>query len=223
MVMSDRKDQPIGVFDSGIGGLSVLRELKKQLPWQRFIYVGDQAHIPYGAKSAADIQRFSKGITRFLLTEEVKGVVVACNTATAGAINQLRAAFPQIPFIGMEPAVKPGAQQTRSGKVGVLATAGTFESQRYAQLMHRFARDVVVYEDPCVGLVEHIEHHFDDKVGLKRLLHGYLQPMLAAGVDTLILGCTHYPFVAPEIAAIAGPAVRIIDPAFAPTSPSCTR
>lgn len=204
---------PIAVFDSGVGGLSVLRHLRALLPLEDLIYFADQAHVPYGPRPADQVQAYSHSITRFFLEQGAKCVVVACNTATAAALDHLRGSFPQAPFVGMEPAVKPGAAATRTGKVGVLATAGTFESQRYATLMARFARDVTLYEDPCMGLVPLIEAGHLHGEQTRALLESCIRPMLDAGVDTLVLGCTHYPFVLPLIRTIAGPDVYIIDPA----------
>lgn len=201
---------PIGIFDSGIGGLSVLREIRALLPDERLVYVADQAHVPYGCRSLAEIQQFSEAISRFLLGQAVKLIVVACNTASAAALSFLRQRFPHIAFVGMEPAVKPAARRTQSGKVGVLATAGTFSSERYADLMARFAQDVMVFEDPCVGLVALIESgQFAES---ELLLREIVSPMLAAGVDTFVLGCTHYPFVVPALRRVVGTAVSIIDP-----------
>lgn len=205
--------RPIGVFDSGVGGLSVARRLAQSLPNEDLIYVADQAHVPYGRKSADVIRARAHTLTRFLRSWNAKLIVVACNTASAAALAELRAAFPATPFVGMEPAVKPGAQATRSGAVGVLATAGTFESQRYADLMARYAQGVRLLEDPCHGLVELIEAGMLDAPETAALLQRALDPMLAAGVDTLVLGCTHYPFVAPLIGRLAGPDVAVIDPA----------
>ncbi|MFQ5399676.1 MAG: glutamate racemase [Anaerolineae bacterium] len=213
MMTPAEANQPVAIFDSGVGGLSVLRVLRNQLPGEQFLYLADQAHVPYGARPAAEIQRLSEAITHFLLAREAKLVVVACNTASAASLTHLRATFPDIPFVGMEPAVKPAAVRTRSGKVGVMATAGTFESQRYEQLMARFARDVVVYEDSCPGLVEQIEGGVLDGPEAEQRLHRCLAPMLAAGVDVVVLGCTHYPFVAPLLQRIAGDEVVVIDPA----------
>ncbi len=204
---------PIAIFDSGVGGLSVLRPLRALLPHEHLIYFADQAHVPYGPRPAAQIQRYLQAITRFLLAQQAKMVVVACNTATAAALNDLRHRFPQLPFVGMEPAVKPGAAATRTGKVGVLATAGTFESQRYASLMARFATGVTLYQNPCTGLVPLIEAGELASDETRALLQRCIRPMLDAGVDTLVLGCTHYPFVQPLIQDIAGAHVRIIDPA----------
>lgn len=217
---------PIGIFDSGVGGLSVLRHIQSYLPHENLLYLADQVHVPYGRRSRNEVQTFSAGITRFLSSQGAKLIVVACNTASAAALTYLRETFPDMPFVGMEPAVKPAAHQTRSGKVGVLATEGTFESPRYASLMARFAQDVEVFEDPCIGLVPIIEEGQFDTLQTRSLLHAILAPMLADGVDTLVLGCTHYPFVQSTIAAVIAeidaetatsarlrPSVTIIDPA----------
>lgn len=204
---------PVAVFDSGVGGLSVLRHLRTLLPDEKLIYFADQAHVPYGSRPASEIVAFCQGATRFFQELGAKIVVLACNTATAAALNELRRRFPDLPFVGMEPAVKPGAAATRTGKVGVLATAGTFESQRYASLMARYAGNVRLYESPCAGLVPLIEAGNLEGPKTRELLQECLDPMLAAGVDTIVLGCTHYPFVLPLIQDIAGPAVQIIDPA----------
>ena len=206
----------VGVFDSGIGGLSVLHHLQHLLPHDNFIYLADQAHVPYGPRPQAEIQAFTVAITQLLLTQSIKQLVVACNTASAAALSHLRQQFPELPIVGMEPAVKPAAAQTKTGKVGVLATAGTFESQRYASLMARFAQNVILYEDPCHGLVELIEAGNTEGAETAVLLHQILQPMITAGVDTLVLGCTHYPFVSPlltRLLATAPHPVTIIDPA----------
>jgi len=203
----------LGVLDSGVGGLSVLRHLRAVLPRERFLYFADQAHIPYGPREAEEIQRFTAGITRFLLGLGAKLIVVACNTASAAALDYLRQAFPATPFVGMEPAVKPAALTTHSGKVGVLATPSTLNSHRYAGLMARYAGGIQVYEDPCIGLVQLIEAGALDAPVTRRLLEGVVRPMLREGVDTLVLGCTHYPFIYPLLHDIAGDGVAIIDPA----------
>ena len=207
------QSKPIAVFDSGVGGLSVLRHLRTLLPNESIIYIADQKHVPYGPRTRKELIQLSRAITRFLLSQQAKIVVVACNTATAAALKDLREQFPEIPFVGMEPAVKPAAQQTKSGKVGVLATVQTLSSERYASLMYRFASHVQVLENPCIGLVDKIEAGEIAVNGTKSLLRSCLDPMLASGVDTVVLGCTHYPFVLPVIEQIVGTAVTIIDPA----------
>lgn len=205
-------DAAIGIFDSGVGGLSVLQRLRRLLPDEDLIYLADQAHVPYGPRPDAEVLQFSQRITQFLLAQNVKLVVVACNRASAAALTALRHAFPGVPFVGMEPAVKPAVQHTKTGKVGVLATVGTLQSERYASLMTRFARHLTVYEDPCLGLVDLIEAGQVDGPETEKLLHRVVEPMLAQGVDTLVLGCTHYPFIRPLLEHIA-PAAAIIDPA----------
>ena len=205
--------QPIGILDSGVGGLSVLRYIRALLPGEDLLYVADQAHVPYGSRPAAQIRDLSHGITYFLLSQRAKAIVVACNTASAAALDALRETFPEVPIVGMEPAVKPGAVQTRQGRIGILATAGTFGSRRYADLMARYAQGVVAYEDPCTGLVGEIEAGRGESPESERILRQALAPMLAAGVDTFVLGCTHYPFALPLIRRLVGPEATIIDPA----------
>ena len=208
---------PIGIFDSGVGGLSVLRHIRAELPHETLLYIADQAHVPYGQRPLPQIRAFSEAISRALLNQGCQLIVVACNTASGAALTHLRHTFPGVPFVGMEPAVKPAAAQTRSGVVGVLATAGTFESQRYLSLMARFAGGITVLENPCHGLVERIEAGDIGSDATAALLRRCVQPMLAAGADTLVLGCTHYPFVQPLLEKIVTQetktAVAIIDPA----------
>ncbi len=183
------------------------------MPAEHLLYFADQAHIPYGPRPPAEVRGYTSAITHFLLARGAKLIVVACNTATAAALDHLRQAFPDVPFVGMEPAVKPAAQTTRSGKVGVLATPTTLNSHRYADLMARFAGGVAVFEDPCDGLVPAIEAGALDTPETRAMLRRVVEPMLAAGVDTLVLGCTHYPFIRPLLHQIAGDGVTIIDPA----------
>lgn len=190
----------------------MLRHLRAELPAEQFIYLADQGHVPYGARSAQEIIQFSQGITHFFLQCNAKAIVVACNTASAAALSLLRQQF-ALPFVGMEPAVKPAARQTQSGKVGILATGGTFASDRYARLTAEYAQGVSVWEDPCLGLVPEIEAGRLGSPAVHQILEQALGPMLAAGVDTVVLGCTHYPFVLPVVEGIVGTAVAIIDPA----------
>jgi len=203
----------IGVFDSGVGGLSVLRAICQQMPSESVIYFGDQDHVPYGPRSLEEVQAFSDGITRFLLSQGAQLIVVACNAASAAALHYLRIQFPAIPFVGMEPAVKPAAENTRSGVVGVLATPATFQGRLYASVVERFAKGVQVLQDTCPGLVGEIELGHLDGPKTRTILENALRPMLAQGIDTVVMGCTHYPFVIPLIQQICGPGVRVIDPA----------
>ncbi len=205
----------IGVFDSGVGGLSVWREVVRELPDVPTLYVADQAHIPYGPRPLEEVRQFAEGITRFLLAQGAAVVVLACNTASAAALHYLRDVFPQVPFVGMEPAVKPAAQRTRNGQVGVIATPATFQGELFASLLERFARDVRVIPQVCPGLVEAVEAGALDTPETEALLRGCLEPLLAAGIDELVLGCTHYPFLRPLMERIVGPRVEIIDPASA--------
>lgn len=203
----------VGMFDSGVGGFSVLRALRAILPAHPVLYVADQAHVPYGARPVEEVQAFSVGITRFLLDYGADIIVVACNTASAAALHPLRAVFPSIPFVGMEPAVKPAAETTRTGRVGVLATPATFQGALYASVVERFANGVQIFQDICPGLVAEIEAGQFTSSETRRILEEALAPMLAEGIDTVVLGCTHYPFVIPTIEEISGPLVRVIDPA----------
>jgi glutamate racemase len=205
--------QPIGVFDSGIGGLSVLRAMRKLMPEESVIYFGDQGHVPYGSRPMQQVRDFSEAITRFLLDQGVKLVVVACNTASAAALHYLREQFPEVSFVGMEPAVKPAAEHTQSGLVGVLATPATFQGALYASVLERFANGVQVLQDTCPGLVGQIEQGNLDGGATRAILEKALRPMLDRGIDTVVLGCTHYPFVIPLIEEIVGKNVRVIDPA----------
>ncbi len=206
-------DAPIGVFDSGVGGLSVLRAVHTQLPNEDLIYLADQARVPYGPRPLAEVRRFSEAITSYFVMQTVKLVLVACNTASAAALQYLGATFPDMLFVGMEPAVKPAAEHTSSGVVGVLATQATFQGALYASVVERFAQDVQLLQAPCIGLVPQIEAGNLDGSEPRRILTEALTPMLAAGIDTVVLGCTHYPFLFPLIREIVGPDVRLIDPA----------
>lgn len=203
---------PIGIFDSGLGGLSVWKEVAKRLPQESLLYYADSAHCPYGPRSADEIIELTSRITEYLLEHECKLIVVACNTATAAAIQHLRTRY-AVPFVGMEPAVKPAALQTQSGHIGVLATAGTFKGKLYLETTQRYADGVEVHIQIGKGLVELVEQGQLYSKETRQLLHTYLDPMLDAGIDQLVLGCTHYPFLRPLIEEIAGPGVQVIDPA----------
>jgi len=204
---------PVGIFDSGVGGLSVLRALRDQAPEENLIYLADQAHVPYGQRRMAQIRQFSEGITNFLLDRGAKLIVVACNTASAAALQHLREHFLGVPFVGMEPAVKPAAETTQSRKVGVLATPATFQGELYASVVERFAAGVELLQHTCPGLVAQIEKGELDAPRTRQILEDALLPMLRKGIDTVVLGCTHYPFVIPLIQEIVGPGIRVVDPA----------
>lgn len=213
--MSD--NQAIGVFDSGVGGLSVLKAIHESLPYESLIYLADTKYVPYGEKEASFIiDRCIKMVDHFL-TYPIKALVIACNTATAAASVVLRERYPDLPIIGMEPAVKPATQATRTGRVGVLATSGTLKSAKFAALLDRFANDVTVIAQPCPGLVECIEKGELESDKIKQLLSEYLKPMLESNCDTIILGCTHYPFLRPLLTEFLPKDVKIIDTGAAVT------
>lgn len=204
---------PIGVFDSGVGGLSVLRAMRTLMPQESILYFGDQGHVPYGPRSMEQIQSFSQGITKFLLDHGSKLIVVACNTASAAALTFLRERFPAVPFVGMEPAVKPAAEITKTGRVGVLATPATFQGALYTSVVEKFAAGVELFQHTCPGLVSQIEKGELGSGITRAILEDALHPMLEKNIDTVVLGCTHYPFVIPLIEQIVGDKVRVIDPA----------
>lgn len=205
-------DRPIGVLDSGIGGLSVLREVRAQLPGEDLLYFADQGHVPYGPRPLPEVRGFAESIVRFLLRRRTKLIVLACNAASAAALRPLRAQIPEVPFVGMEPAVKPAAEHSRTKVVGVLATPATFQGELFASVVERFAQDVTVLKQVCPGLVQQIEAGALETPKTRAMLRGWLEPMLAQGIDALVLGCTHYPFVIPTLEDICGPGVRVIDP-----------
>ncbi|HET90781.1 MAG TPA: glutamate racemase [Chloroflexi bacterium] len=204
---------PIGVFDSGVGGLSVWREIARQLPHEDTLYLADQAHVPYGSRQLAEVRELSAGITRFLLGCGAKIVVIACNTASAAALHHLRRIFPDVPFVGMEPAVKPAIEQTHNGVVGVIATQATFQGELFASLVERYAGDVRVLTQVCPGLVEAVEAGALDTPETESLLRECLMPLVEAGADQLVLGCTHYPFLRPAIEQVVGARLAVVDPA----------
>jgi glutamate racemase len=204
---------PLGIFDSGIGGLSVLRAIRQQMPNEPVVYLADQGHVPYGLRSLEEVRSYAVVITRFLTGLGAKVVVVACNTASAAALHHLRQTFPDVHFIGMEPAVKPAAEHSHTRRVGVLATPATFQGALYASVVERFAQGVTLFQHTCPGLVAQIEAGQLDSPETRAILADALRPMLDAGIDTVVLGCTHYPFVIPLIQEIAGTGVQVIDPA----------
>ena len=203
----------VGIFDSGLGGLSVWREVTNQLPHEDTLYMADQAHVPYGSHRPLELREFSRGMTRFMLDRGAKVIVVACNTASAAALHYLRRTFPDVPFVGMEPAVKPAAERTCTGVVGVIATPTTFQGELFASLIERYAGDAQVLSQICPGLVEAVEAGALDTPETEALLRACLTPLIAAGIDQLVLGCTHYPFLRSTIERIVDADVAIIDPA----------
>ncbi len=202
----------IGIFDSGTGGLSVFREIYRLLPEERYIYYSDNANCPYGEKSREYIIDRAREITSFLIGHGADIVVVACNTATAAAISALREEFP-ICFIGMEPAVKPAAQATATGVVGVLATAGTLKATKYIDTREKWANDVKIVEHIGQGFVELVENGTVTGEEAEAVVEKSVRPLIEAGADTIVLGCTHYPFLSETIRKVAGKPINLIDPA----------
>lgn len=186
--------QPIGIFDSGLGGISVWKEVVELLPNESFIYFADSGHCPYGEKSSDEIGEMSAYITRFLIEKNCKAIVVACNTATAAAIKRLRKEF-DISFIGMEPAVKPAAKATKTGVIGILATKGTLEGTLFKETKDKYANDIEVLMQVGTGLVKIVEENQIDAPESLELVKKYIEPMVKKGVDQIVLGCTHYPFL----------------------------
>ena len=202
----------IGIFDSGSGGLSVLREILKILPKERFLYYADNAFCPYGEKTPEFIQSRGRAITDYLLKEGANIIVVACNTATAAAISTLREEYP-VKFIGMEPAVKPAALSSKSGVIGVLATAGTLKGSKYLTTKGLYEDNVKIVEHVGKGFVELVEDGVLDGPVAEKVVNESLRPLLDEGADRIVLGCTHYPFLMDVIQRLAGPSVQVIDPA----------
>ncbi|PZP36403.1 MAG: glutamate racemase [Roseateles depolymerans] len=200
----------IGVFDSGVGGFTVLRELRALIPSARLRYLADTAYAPYGGRSADDIRARCIAITEHLVAQGADLIVVACNTATAHAIDALRARWPHLPFVGTEPGIKPAVAATRNGRIGLLATAATAHSARLQALIERHAGELQVVVQGCPGIVEHIERGDLDSAELRALVEHLCEPLRAAGVDTALLGCTHYPLIEPLWRATLGPDVRLL-------------
>jgi glutamate racemase len=208
--MTLHNNNPIGVMDSGVGGISVLKHIHALLPHENLFYVADSLYAPYGNKTPQEITARCMILADFLMSQHVKALVVACNTATAAAIDELRETF-DIPIIGMEPAVKPAAEASKNGIIGVLATVGTLKSAQFAALLESYGRNVKVVTQACVGLVECIERGELDAPTTKALIRQYTAPLLAEGADTIVLGCTHYPFVKQVIQDVVSDKITLID------------
>ena len=204
----------IGVFDSGVGGLSVLREIRKELPCEDLLYVADSAYAPYGDRPNPFIEQRAIAVAQFLIGQHAKAIVVACNTATGVAVDTLRSRF-ALPIVGMEPALKPAASATRSGVVGVLATTQTLTSVKFSRLLDRYGADVEVVLQACPRLVDQVERGDLSGKATLRLVEEHVRPLLDRGADTIVLGCTHFPFLTEVIQQVAGPDVLLIDPAVA--------
>jgi glutamate racemase len=204
---------PIGIFDSGVGGLSVLHHIRRLLPMEDLLYVADNGHLPYGNKTQEMVQGRALVISEFLIRQGAKAIVVACNTATAAAVLLLRQRY-ALPIIGMEPGVKPGIEQSRAGKVAILATEGTLGSAKFQALLQRHSNRAEVRVQPCPGWVELVETQADAGA-IRQTLEPQLKPLLIQGIDTLVLGCTHYPFLSDAIQKLAGGDIQIIDTGLA--------
>jgi glutamate racemase len=201
---------PVGIFDSGVGGLSVLREIHRVLPAESVFYVADSANAPWGDKPPAFVRERGLKIARFLISQGIKAVVIGSNTGTAGSAEALRNAL-TIPVVGIEPGIKPAVAATRSGVVGAIVPAAVGESDRLASLLDRFGSEVKVIIQPVPGLVEHIEAGDLEGPELRRMVEGFIRPMLKAGADTIVLGSTHYVFLKPLLAQLAGSNVALIE------------
>ena len=204
--------RPIALLDSGVGGLSILREVRKQLPHENLLYFADQANVPYGPRPLGEIQKIVSSIVQFLLTHQSKAIVIACNAASAASLHYLRDTFPGMPFVGMEPAVKPAAEGTRTGTIGVITTRATFQGALFASVVGRFARDVEVVTEVCPEFVTMVEEGALNGIQAQAKVRARVQPLLEKGIDQLVLGCTHFPFLHELIAQAAGPEVTIVDP-----------
>lgn len=201
---------PIGFFDSGVGGLSIMKEVRRLLPAENMIYYADSFYCPYGGKDPAEIRNRTFTICDFLISKGVKMIVIACNTASIAALDAVRDRV-KVPVVGLEPAVKPAVAVTKNGKIGVLATGVTLAGERFHSLVERFGETVEVYNQPCPGLVEQVEAGKLAGPETEKLLCSYLEPLMARGVDTIVLGCTHYPFLRPLVQSMSKSGVSVID------------
>ncbi len=204
--------RPLGIFDSGVGGLTILKAIQSSLPYEHLLFFADQAHVPYGPRTMQEIRSFSLEITRFLLNEGAKMIVVACNTASGYALQYLRDRFPGTPIIGLEPAIAPAVRITRSGRIAVLATEATLKGRLYLSTRDRFCDQVTIFEATLEGIVEEIEADRITGERTQMILKDTIAPLIDKRVDSIVLGCTHYPFLTTQIREIAGPDVNIIDP-----------
>ncbi|MCY6370031.1 glutamate racemase [Clostridium ganghwense] len=207
----DVKDNPIGFFDSGVGGLSVLKQAIKLLPNEDFIYLGDSKNAPYGIKSVDEVRKLSFDAVEFLLKYNVKAIVVACNTATSAAIQQLRSTYKNIPIIGIEPALKPAVELSKNGKIVIMATPMTLTEKKFNNLMTRYKSKADIIPLPCAGLVEFIEQGILEGNEINDFIKGKFSNLEVQKITSVVLGCTHYPFIKKELINILGGKVKIID------------
>lgn len=210
-VETEKSKQPIGVFDSGVGGISVLRELVKLMPQEHYLYFGDSANAPYGTKELAEIRTLTIRNVEYLLKQEVKSVVVACNTATSAAVADLRTMYPNLPLVGIEPAIKPAAEQNPGGRIVVMATPMTLRQKKFRKLMERYERQARIVPLPCPGLMEYVERGNLEGEDLRKYLTELLWTVGDEQIDAIVLGCTHYPFARKMIQQIVGESVLIYD------------
>lgn len=213
MTNESHDTRPIALLDSGVGGLSILREVHNLLPNEDLLYFADQAKVPYGPRPLLEIRALTEGIVRFLLERNTKTIVVACNAASAASLHYLRETFPDVPFVGMEPAVKPAAENTKTGIVGVITTEATFQGELFASVVGRFAQSVQVETQVCPEFVTLVEAGTVNGDGARATVRTRLEPLLEADIDQLVLGCTHFPFLGEILVEVAGPDVTIVDPA----------
>ncbi|MCU7834118.1 MAG: glutamate racemase [gamma proteobacterium symbiont of Taylorina sp.] len=207
-------NSPIGIFDSGVGGLSVLQRSRQLLPQENFIYVADSGYAPWGSKDHHFIEQRSKIITEHLLEQGAKLIVIACNTATASIIEKFRHQY-GIPFIGVEPGIKPAISVSKNGNIGIMATQGTLASQRYNELKQRFSHTVNLYHTACPGLADQVESCQINTAKTMTLLENFVQPLLTKQVDSIVLGCTHYSFLIPLMQKLVGDSILLIDTSHA--------
>lgn len=206
----NRKDDWIAVFDSGVGGISVLRHLVTQLPGERLVYFGDSANAPYGTRSREEVEKLTFSVVKALLPRGLKALVVACNTATAAAIDSLRSTYPDLIIVGIEPALKLAVDHFPGGRIGVMATPMTLAEEKFSHLMARYHRDAQIYKLPAPGLVELVEAGAGNSPQAEALLRALLAPCLGK-LDAVVLGCTHYPFAAQALSRVLGPEVALLD------------
>lgn len=214
MKVTGKKAAPIGVFDSGVGGLTVMREISRQLPCENIIYFGDTARVPYGSKSQNNVIRFSEQIIRFLQTKQVKAIVIACNTASALALESVQERF-AVPIIGVViPGARAAVEVTQKRKVGVVGTDATVQSGMYTKVIHKMAPDIVVLEKACPLFVPLVEEGFKEHVVTEEVIEYYLDSLRNTEIDAMILGCTHYPLLRSKIRAFMGDKIQIVNPAY---------
>lgn len=207
----EKREQPVAVFDSGVGGVSVLREMVRLMPEENFYFFGDSIHAPYGTKSQEEVQRLTLENIDRMAARGIKGIVIACNTATSAAIGRLREIYTDIPVVGIEPALKPAVMEKKDAKVLVLATPMTVHANKFLNLMARYEKQATVIPVGCPGLMEFVEAGKLEGPELETYLKKLLFPYLSGGIDAVVLGCTHYPFVKKTIEKVLGPGPHILD------------